>query len=246
MPVLDVMNGQVVRGVGGRRAEYRPIISRLVNSAEPLTVARAFRTHFDLKTLYLADLDALMGKPPQWQVYHCLIAAGFDLWVDAGVKSIEEAQSLFDVGVNTVVAGLETLPSPAVLAELLPRFDPAQMVFSLDLKAGRPLTTQTAWEKDAWSVARQAYEAGVRRMLVLDLAQVGIGGGVGTETLCGRIKAAWPDVALAAGGGVRGPEDLRRLEQVGVDIVLAASALHDGRLRKEDCQVSEDNLNANR
>jgi len=236
VPVLDVMDGQVVRGVGGRRDAYRPIISQLVPSADPLAVARAFHAHFNIQTLYLADLDALMSKPPQLQTYHGLVADGFDLWVDAGVKSMEDAQALCDAGVNIIIVGLETLPSPAVLAELLRWFDPAQIVFSLDLKAGRPLTTQAAWKKDAWSIARQAYDVGSRRMLVLDLAQVGTGGGVGTESLCRKIKAEWPQVSLAAGGGVRGPEDLRRLKNCGVDIVLAASALHDGRLRMEDWQ----------
>jgi phosphoribosylformimino-5-aminoimidazole carboxamide ribotide isomerase len=236
VPVLDVMNGQVVRGVGGRREEYRPIVSRLANSAEPLTVAQAFRTHFDLNTLYLADLDALMGKPPAEHTYRCLGADGFHLWVDAGVASLDQAKRLTDLGVDTVIAALESLPSPANLVDLVLAFPSGRVVFSLDLKGGNPMTARPAWEKDAWSIARQAHEAGVRRMLVLDLVQVGTGSGVGTEKLCGKIKAAWPEVSLAAGGGIRGKEDLLRLEQCGVDAALVASALHDGQLRKEDWQ----------
>jgi phosphoribosylformimino-5-aminoimidazole carboxamide ribotide isomerase len=34
---------------------------------------------------------------------------------------------------------------------------------------------------------------------------------------------------LVAGGGIRGPEDLARLEARGVSAALIASALHDGR-----------------
>ena len=29
IPVLDLMNGVAVRAVGGRRSEYRPLVSRL-------------------------------------------------------------------------------------------------------------------------------------------------------------------------------------------------------------------------
>ena len=43
LPVLDVLEGVVVRGVAGQRAEYRPLRSRLVESAVPLDVARALR-----------------------------------------------------------------------------------------------------------------------------------------------------------------------------------------------------------
>jgi uncharacterized protein related to proFAR isomerase len=41
---------------------------------------------------------------------------------------------------------------------------------------------------------------------------------------------------VTAGGGVRGPDDLRGLHACGVKAVLVASALHDGRLRREDVQ----------
>ena len=45
-----------------------------------------------------------------------------------------------------------------------------------------------------------------------------------------RVRRAVPDVALLAGGGVRGPEDLQRLADAGCDGALVATALHDGRL----------------
>ena len=59
--VLDLMQGQVVRGIAGRRREYQPICSRLTPSAAPLDVACGFRDHFGLTNLYLADLDAIGG-----------------------------------------------------------------------------------------------------------------------------------------------------------------------------------------
>src|SRR5579872_5647704 len=45
VPVLDLLGGVVVRGVGGRRREYRPVVSRLTPSCDPLDVARAFADH---------------------------------------------------------------------------------------------------------------------------------------------------------------------------------------------------------
>ena len=64
LPVLDIMRGQVVRGVGGRRHEYRPIVSRLTASASPLDVAGAIRAHFGRDEFYLADLDPIAGGGP--------------------------------------------------------------------------------------------------------------------------------------------------------------------------------------
>src|SRR4051794_10759704 len=57
--VIDVMGGVVVRGVGGRRSEYRPVASSLCASAAPLDVAEAFRRECGIGELYLADLEAI-------------------------------------------------------------------------------------------------------------------------------------------------------------------------------------------
>src|ERR1017187_1877779 len=91
LPVLDLMNGQIVRGIAGRRDEYRPIVSKLVDSAEPLAVARAFREHFGFDEFYLADLDAIRFGKPALDVYRHLKANGFRLWIDAGIRTSKDA-----------------------------------------------------------------------------------------------------------------------------------------------------------
>jgi phosphoribosylformimino-5-aminoimidazole carboxamide ribotide isomerase len=231
LPVLDVRNGQVVRGVAGRRAEYRPIVSRLVDSAEPLAVARALRAHLGCQELYLADLDAIAGAPPALALYGELQAEGFRLWVDAGLRSAADAEPLRTAGVASVIAGLETLAGPALLEQLCRELGLQRLVFSLDLKEGQPLGAPEYWPAtDGWGIAQLALAAGVRRLLVLDLAHVGIGSGVGTEALCAQLYRHDPALQLVAGGGVRGPEDVRRLYAHGVQYVLVASALHDGRI----------------
>jgi phosphoribosylformimino-5-aminoimidazole carboxamide ribotide isomerase len=235
IPVLDLKNGQVVRGVAGRREEYRPIVSRLTSSAHPLAIARVFRDHFGLTELYLADLDAIAGRPPALALYAALRALGVRLWVDAGVRDAAAATELAAFGVATVVVGLETVRGPGVLREACAALGPERLLFSLDLKNGSPLGDLTPWNcSDGWSIAEEAIAAGVRRILVLDLARVGGSGGTGTDGLCARLAAAHPAIAVAAGGGVGGSADLERLRQCGVRAVLVASALHDGRLRRED------------
>jgi len=51
LPVLDLMQGQVVRGVAGRRHEYQSNQSALVAFSAPLAIAPAFREHFGLTEL---------------------------------------------------------------------------------------------------------------------------------------------------------------------------------------------------
>jgi phosphoribosylformimino-5-aminoimidazole carboxamide ribotide isomerase len=233
LPVLDVMGGQVVRGIGGRRDQYRPIVSRLTYSTRPLDVARALRAHLGLAELYLADLDAIMGGAPALETYQTLQGEGFRLWVDAGLCDATDARPLAEVEVATIVAGLETLAGPEALERLCQNHGSERVVFSLDLKAGLALGKADAWSSsDPMKLAASAIAIGVRRLLVLDLTHVGMGTGTGTERLCSQLAAAFPDVQLAAGGGVASMEDLDRLAGCGVQDVLVASALHDGRITK--------------
>jgi phosphoribosylformimino-5-aminoimidazole carboxamide ribotide isomerase len=225
--VLDLMGGVVVRGVAGRRELYRPIVSNLCDSSGPAEVARALVETFALRELYLADLDAIAGAGPAWPVYDAVRRSGASVWIDAGVRDVQDGLRLAELG--TVVVGLETVAGLDVVERLASRLGD-RLVFSLDLRRGTPL----AWGEDAEGIARSAIERGVRRVLVLDLARVGIGEGTGTENLCASLAAGHPGVEISAGGGVRGRADLERLSACGVQAVLVASALHDGRLMRDD------------
>jgi phosphoribosylformimino-5-aminoimidazole carboxamide ribotide isomerase len=234
LAVLDLMHGQVVRGVAGRRHEYRPIVSRLTTSADPCDVARALRDHFGLADLYVADLDAIGGAPPAVGVFAALAGLGFTLAVDAGLRAARDAAALLAAGVTTIVAGLETLAGPHVVHELVKQIGAEQLVFSLDLKDGQPRALSPSWKGSAWDIAGQAVDLGVRSLLILDLARVGTSSGTGTEELCSQLAATFPHVAVLAGGGIRDRDDLDRLRSSGVKGVLVASALHDGRLSRDD------------
>src|SRR4051812_28304479 len=103
LPVLDLKTGVVVRGVAGRRHEYQPVVSSLTASSWPVDVAGAFREHFGLAELYLADLDAIAGAAPALPTYVALQAMGFQLWVDAGVREPAMATPLAEAGISKIV-----------------------------------------------------------------------------------------------------------------------------------------------
>jgi phosphoribosylformimino-5-aminoimidazole carboxamide ribotide isomerase len=234
IPVMDLKGGQVVRGIAGRRAEYLPIRSKLVADAAPRNIARAI-ARLGFAEAYVADLDAIEGGQPAWDVYCAVAACGLELWIDAGIATTARARQLARMSgehrVTGIVAGLESLPEPSLLVEWLAIAGPDRLIVSLDLRDGRPITQIESWRNwSAESIGRAAIDLGVRRLIVLDLARVGVGQGAGTEQLCRALRDYSPDIELTAGGGVRGPKDLDVLAQAGCDAALVASALHDGRL----------------
>jgi phosphoribosylformimino-5-aminoimidazole carboxamide ribotide isomerase len=227
------MHGLVVRGIAGQRDQYRPIVSTLTNSAQPLDVANALHDRFGFDDLYVADLDAIGGASPAFAILDEIAAARFSLWVDIGIRTANNVSPFAARSSMSAVVGLETVQGPDVLKEICARLTP-RVVFSLDLKNGQPLGDLAAWgTSDPLAIAQHAIAAGVGRLLVLDLAHVGVGAGTGTDGLCKRLRREHPQLEIATGGGVRGPDDVRRLHAAGVDYVLVASALHDGRLTPE-------------
>ena len=73
LPVIDLMAGQVVRGVRGERSAYRPIRSSLCESSAPLDLAPRLLARAASDTLYIADLDALMGGKLQFDIIAALL-----------------------------------------------------------------------------------------------------------------------------------------------------------------------------
>jgi phosphoribosylformimino-5-aminoimidazole carboxamide ribotide isomerase len=230
IPVMDVRADVVVRAIAGRREEYCGIVSRLTDSYDPLVVAEALRQFVGTDELYMADLDAIMDGRPNYRLMTELASRGFRTWVDAGV-SVEACDELLvhDTGCAVVIVGLEKVNNPVTLWGMCFSCGAENIAFSLDLKNGQPLGRRNEWHSDPRQIIGDAEAIGVTRLIILDLSRVGTGTGTGTEDLCAWAKSKYPHLELIAGGGVRGPEDLPRLQAAGVDAVLVASALHDGR-----------------
>lgn len=239
IPVMDLMGGQVVRGVAGRRSEYRAIQSQIAADAQPATVARALVERFGFDSVYVADLDAIREGRYAMDRWREIAAAGLKLWLDAGTGTADAARTVLarageaEVQAELVV-GLESLQAFEELTEIV-RLCPAGVLFSLDMQSGRPLTqVESCRSLSPLEIVERVWTCGIRRLIVLDLADVGVGGGTRTLELCRTIRTTHPEVELIAGGGVRGRDDLRILADAGCNAVLVASALHDGRLSRED------------
>ena len=227
LPVLDLLDGDVVWGVAGDRESYRPLRTPLCEGAKPTGVARAFRRLVQHDWLYVADLDALHSDDPQWNVCQDLINEGFRLILDAGVRDAKQAVQLVNGGVDHVVIALETLQSRESLSHVVSAIGAERTLFSLDLKRGEHLGDPNLWrDMDAVAISSWAVDQGAGGLIVLDLSGVGVAQGVPTAELCRELRSRHSDIKLITGGGVREPDDVRSLLNLGVDSVLVASAFH--------------------
>ena len=236
IPVIDLLRGQVVRGMGGDRQNYRPIESLLCKSSDPVTVARILCEHCDARQLYIADLDALMGGAAQIDVLRSVLEAlpQTELWLDAGFadapgarESLAQLQP-FD-GRVVPVFGSESLASRAALEACFapagaPPDEPADFtqraVLSLDRRGGQRLDAALCWDAPAlWP----------KRVIVMTMERVGSQAGPDLDTMR-TLRRNSPGTWFVGAGGVRNAADLARATDAGADAWLVASALHDLQL----------------
>jgi uncharacterized protein related to proFAR isomerase len=230
IPVVDLMHGQVVRGVKGERHAYRPIVSRLADGSAPGDVARGLRRAAPpppgrQPVLYVADLDAIQGGPAQVGALQQLLQSEPDLclWLDAGfagpasVRALRDALGPMADRVRPVY-GSESLADAAALDAIAG--DPLA-ILSLDSRLQRPLDPSGSWQRpEAWPAT----------VIVMTLDRVGAGSGPDLETFT-RLRAMAPRRTWIGAGGVRDAADLRAAAAGGAAGWLVASALHDGTLQ---------------
>jgi phosphoribosylformimino-5-aminoimidazole carboxamide ribotide isomerase len=244
IPVLDLAGGIAVHAQAGDRASYAPVESGLVPGrvGDPAALLRAFHSDLDIHECYLADLDAIQGGAVQRALIRELAAfhTGFSgaLMVDAGTHSPGGALEVLSCGASEVVVGLETLHAFADLSAILSVVGRSRVVFSLDLRLGNPILHGSLQDArgagpDPISLAEQAQALGVLTILLLDLGRIGTGCGVDLGLL-DSVRRRLPDIRLLAGGGVLTRRDLERMQDVGCDGALVASAIHTGRLTAAD------------
>lgn len=216
------MDGQVVHARQGLRASYRPIVSSLCPTSEPLAVLEALLRLHPFRTVYLADLNALTGRGRQ-QAEIANLARRFPrltFWVDQDARAFTRSHEILFPN-RLDVLGSESLDEN--WRERLATW-PAPFALSLDFR------------EDGFVGPRQLLESPAvwpETVILMLLQRVGSRSGPDVALL-ERQVLAHPETRFIAAGGVRNEEDLRRLERAGAHGALIASALHDGSIRAED------------
>lgn len=237
--MVDLAHGVAVHARAGERTRYEPVASVLTPgvTGDPLALVQAYRDTLGARECYVADLDAIQGGAVQRGLLGELVQvfAG-EMLVDAGISSAGAALDVLELGAGRVVVGLETLRRIDDLVAVMAAAGPERVVFSLDLRLGRPVLHPDAGSAPVsgpMSLAARAVAAGARTLLLLDVGRVGSGRGIDLELLS-ALRRRFPAERLLAGGGVGGRGELAPIREAGCDGLLLATALHEGRLGRAD------------
>ena len=225
VPVIDLLQGQVVHAREGRRAQYAPVQSQLCKGAGPDEIVDALLRLHPFRTLYVADLDAIQHQGSNQAVLTRLHARfpEIDFWVDAGIAETATLEHWIAAGLSRPVIGSESLVDAEFLTIARDR-DPAA-VLSLDFLGGefRGPPALLAHPERYWP----------QQVLAMNLQRVG--SRLGPDfALVVELARRVAGCQVYAAGGVRSVQDLEQLAKSGASGALIASALHDGRIGTQE------------
>jgi phosphoribosylformimino-5-aminoimidazole carboxamide ribotide isomerase len=221
IPVIDVMAGQVVHALRGQRQFYQAIKTPLSPDPSPVCVVRGLLQLADFKTVYVADLDALMGLSPQMAVIEHLVATfpHLHFWMDCGLPPMQpDTDSTCDQLVSVIGSESMTEKTLTELAETgLP------YILSLDFRDGQLVGPKTILN---------TVELWPGRVILMNLTRVGSFDGPDFSEAA-RFIERYPVHHFVAAGGIRHGQDLDDLLEIGVAAVLVASAFHNGAIGRD-------------
>lgn len=235
IPVIDILGGVAVHAVRGMRERYQPLESVLSTSAKPLKVATSFKT-LGFNELYVADLDSIISGQLNFSLIRQIVdETGLKLMVDAGIANINRAKELLDCGVSKVIIGTETLTSTSFVSEAIEILGAKRVIVSLDLMGDKVLSDfQLGRLAKPLTFLSELESMGVSQIIVLDLSKVGSREGINLIVLQKALRHK--KIEVFVGGGVRDIADLIELKNLGVTAVLIATALHSGKISRENLE----------
>lgn len=215
-PAIDLLGDGATRLTQGDYAQpqFRRPALELVGAARDLRP--------DL--IHLIDLEAARsGKLRPEILSECLAAAGdTPVQVGGGIRSVETAQAVLSLGAARVIVGSAAFASEDALAVFVGTVGD-RLVVALDVDGGE--VRVEGWRRGSgWSItdaAAHCVRAGVSRVLATGISRDGMGHGPDLDLY--RTLRDFP-FAVWAAGGVRGPNDLRVLGDLGCEGAVVGRA----------------------
>ena len=227
IPAIDLSEGQVVRLERGDMAK------RTIYSDDPAAMARQWEAQ-GAGRMHVVDLDgAIEGRPVNFDALRAICEAiSIPVDIGGGLRTLDDIESVLDLGVRWVLLGTSALSSPEVLEAAIARFGDAVCV-SVDARDGRVAIEGWVETSDisALQFAQRVEAMGVREIVHTDISRDGMLTGPNLPAL--REIAENTDLRIIAAGGVKSLDDIRalkELEPLGVVGAISGRAIYTGDL----------------
>jgi len=192
--------------------------------------------------LHVIDLDAAMGTGDNFdRVAEVLANVGVGVEVGGGVRTLERANELLEIGAEKVILGTVAVRNPGLVEKLVGLAGGERIMVALDSRSGR--VTIEGWraqtEKTALQLAKEFERMGVGSLLYTSVDVEGRMSGIAareTRELVSAVK-----IPVFASGGVGKLGDVRIARETGAAGLVVGMALYERKFTlKEAMEVAGD------
>jgi len=207
-PAIDILGGRCVRLLQGDYGQ------ETVYGNDPAAQARAFQDA-GATWVHVVDLDAARTGDPVNRPVVAEVAATLDVPVQAGggVRTLDDARTLFDAGVSRVVMGTAAIEDPELVDQVA---DLGRVAVGLDIR-GEEVAVR-GWTEGTGLLLTDAFERfsnrGTDAFVITQIERDGTLQGPDLEGLAAALATTGVDVV--ASGGVGRPSDLKDLADLAV------------------------------
>ena len=214
IPSIDLMAGKVVQLVQGRE--------KALEGDSPLAMLERFAAFPEIQVI---DLDAAIGSGSNDEIVQ-LLAARARCRIGGGVRTADRARQLVEYGAWRVIVG--TAAFTPVLEEIARAIGRERVIVALDSKDGRIVVK--GWREATEFTAEQVlhrFEPHCAGFLCTYVDKEGMMQGTDLDWF--RRLRAGTSLELTAAGGITTIEEVRELQQMGVNATLGM-AIYTGKL----------------
>ena len=226
-PAIDILGGRCVRLLQGDYGQ------ETVYGNDPAAQARAFQDA-GATWVHVVDLDAARTGDPVNRPVMAEVAATLDVPVQAGggVRTLDDARTLFDAGVSRVVMGTAAIEDPDLVDQVA---DLGRVAVGLDIR-GEEVAVR-GWTEGTGLLLTDAFERfsnrGTDAFVITQIERDGTLQGPDLEGLAAALATTGVDVV--ASGGVGRPSDLKDLADLAVAGrrlagIILGRALYEGTI----------------
>lgn len=226
-PAIDLKDGQCVRLLRGDMGQAT------VFNTDPPAQARAFASQ-GFSWIHVVDLNgAFEGAPVNGDAVEGILGAvDLNIQLGGGIRTMETIEFWLAKGVARVVLGTVALRDPDLVRRACKQF-PGKIAVGLDSRNGFVAIEGWAESTDRMvlDVAKDFADAGVAAIIHTDIDRDGVLTGVNVGATATLAQAQ--SIPVIASGGVSSLDDIRALlkvENTGIEGVIAGRAIYDGRL----------------
>ncbi len=230
IPAIDLLGGKCVRltqGDFGRSTVY---------DGDPVQLARQYESQ-GASWVHVVDLDAARtGDHANLETIRRIVGStGLQVQLGGGVRSLESARGILDMGVRRVVMGSALARRPEAASPVFAELGDA-VAAGLDVRGERVATE--GWTEFVAAtlpeLVRSLSAAGARRFVVTDVERDGMLGGASIDLYRGVAECT--EARIIASGGIGTLDDVADLKRgaPSVEAVIVGKALLEARFSLGD------------